>query len=119
MSGAACPAGSGAAFDLSGAPSSLNGGVNGLVLSGLEAPLTGALHVTLRARYGLMPNDTSLVPGFACRHFRHLFAFDGVAAVVRGDRLWVGCVPGASNETGPQRNSLTRRRVLTRCCCAA
>jgi hypothetical protein len=90
LSGAASAAS--AAFALSGAPSALSSGVNGLVLSGLEAPLTGALHVTLRARYGLTPNDTSLVPGFACRHFRHLFAFDGVAAVVRGDRLWVGCV---------------------------
>jgi hypothetical protein len=84
------------AFLLEGSPSLADSGPNGVVLAGLPDAVVGGIVIKVRAKYSLFPGSTSMVPGFSDRHFRHLFSFHGLAAVVHGDKLWVGNKNGAS-----------------------
>jgi hypothetical protein len=84
------------AFSLEGSPSLADGGPNGVVLAGLPTAVAGGIVIKVHAKYSLFPGSTSMVPGFSDHHFRHLFSFHGLAAVVHGDKLWVGNKNGAS-----------------------
>ncbi len=58
------------AFVLEGSPSPTDDVINGLVLTGLSAPFTGGLSVTMTAKYTMHTSAEPLVAGFSDNHYR-------------------------------------------------
>jgi hypothetical protein len=83
-------------FALEGSPSTDETHINGLVITDLRAPLTGGISIEVRAQYTIHASSTPLVAGWSDNHYRHLFNFGGVVAVLHGDKLWVGNTNGDS-----------------------
>jgi hypothetical protein len=79
-------------FVLDGAPSVDDAHINGITLTGLqtEQNITAGIAVTVTGQYNLPASSAALVEGYSDNHYRHLVNFGGLAAVLHGDKLWVG-----------------------------
>jgi hypothetical protein len=58
------------AFVLEGSPSPTDDVINGLVLTGMSAPFTGGLSVTMTAKYTIHTSAEPLVANFSDNHYR-------------------------------------------------
>jgi hypothetical protein len=84
-------------FVLEGSPSASEADINGLVLTNLASAIAGGVTIRLHgATYAIYPSSVPLQPGFSDHHYRHLFNLGGFAAVLHGNRVWVGNSNGAS-----------------------
>jgi hypothetical protein len=58
-------------FNLEGSPSVNESAINGLVLSSLETPISGAMTIKMRGvKYFIHTSSEPLVPGFSDNHYR-------------------------------------------------
>jgi hypothetical protein len=58
------------AFNLEGSPSADDAHINGIRLTGLLAPISGGIAITMRASYTIHATSSPLVAGFSDNHYR-------------------------------------------------
>jgi hypothetical protein len=88
-------------FTFDGQPSASDTHINGVSLVGIDKDmLFSTISITCTARYVVLPDAAVPVPGFSDDKFRHLFAFDGLTAVLHGSHLYVGNALSGSTDCG-------------------
>jgi hypothetical protein len=88
-------------FTFDGLPSASDTHINGVSLIGIDKDmLFSTISITCTARYVVLSDAVVPVPGFSDDKYRHLFAFDGLTAVLHGSHLYVGNTLSGSTNCG-------------------